>query len=100
MADPGYRWSDGHPQRRAAWADHLRTVGPVRCGCTGQCLTHTGEQCPVLITDGDDWHLGHGLSLAEGGDGADSTPWCPLCNLRGAAAITNGKTTEPTRYDW
>lgn len=88
MADPGYTWADGHPQRRAAWVKHLKNVGPIQCGCTGDCHTHTG-QCQVVIRDGDQFHLGHGLALKHGGTGEDSTPWCPGCNLKAAAWMTN-----------
>lgn len=91
MADPGYTWADGHPQRRAAWAKQLRDQGPVTCGCTGDCHEHSGR-CPTVIHDGDDWHLGHGTALKHGGDGRDSTPWCKQCNLRAAAWMTNHPT--------
>ena len=88
MADPGYTWADGHPQRRAAWANHLREHGPVQCGCVGECHEHHG-QCTVVIHDGDDWHLGHGIAIKHGGTGEDSKPWCPACNLKAAAWMTN-----------
>lgn len=91
MADPGYRWRDGHPQRRAAWLRHLATRGPVQCGCPGDCHHHTG-QCTVVIHEGDAFHLGHGIALVHGGDGTDSTPWCIPCNLRAAAWLTNHPT--------
>ena len=98
MADPGYRWSDGHPQRRAAWERRLRTIGPVACGCQGECLTHVG-QCTEIITADDDWHLGHGVAVAHGGDGSDSVPWSSLCNHRAAPAKTNNP-TKASRHWW
>lgn len=101
MADPGYRWSDGHPQRRAAWVAHLRDVGPVRCGCVGQCLEHEC-QCSVLIVAGEPFHLGHNAGGIRAGDnGQTSTPWCPRCNLVDAANATNGKHGQAvTSYEW
>lgn len=98
MPDPGYQWRDGHPQRRAAWAAQLHQRGQIPCGCTGQCHIHTGP-CPTIIHDGDAWHLGHGIGLAHGGTGEDSTPWCPTCNLRAAAWDTNHP-TNATRNWW
>ena len=101
MADAGYRWADGHPQRRAAWVAHLHDVGPVRCGCVGQCLEHE-SQCPVIIKAGDAFHLGHNEGGVRLGDtGASSTPWCPRCNLVDAANTTNGKHAPViAAYEW
>lgn len=89
VADPGYRWRDGHPQRRAAWAKRLRDEGPVQCGCVGQCHHHTGP-CEAWLHDGDTWVLGHnGAGVTAGDDGHDSSPWCVPCNGRDAAHKTN-----------
>ena len=101
MAGPGYRWSDGHPQRRAEWKRHLREIGPVRCACTGQCGEHEGR-CQIIIRDGDAWHLMHiNGGVRNGDDGTTSAPGCPRCNLVDAANITNGKTPpETTRCAW
>ena len=101
MADPGYRWSDGHPQRRKAWADHLATVGPVQCGCDGRCLEHEGR-CRIIIHDGDTWHLGHNEQGVRGGDtGKNSSPWCTRCNLVDSANVTNGKSeVQAIHYQW
>lgn len=92
MADPGYRWSDGHPQRRAAFVARMARGETFQCGCDGAatyCLGHHGPTCPVILADGGTFHLGHRVALKHDGDGADSTPWCPGCNLRGAAWLTN-----------
>ena len=101
MADPGYRWSDGHPQRRAAWVQTIRELGSVQCGCIGQCGEHEGR-CRVVIHDGDEWHLMHingGVRNGDGGSG--SVPGCPRCNLVDAANVTNGRTSAAVvHYDW
>lgn len=95
MADAGYRWRDGHPQRKKAWAARL-AAGPVVCG-SPDCdrLVYADA---ALNYDGRTWHLGHGRALKHGGDGSDSTPWHATCNLRDAAALTN----HPVRVsrDW
>lgn len=98
MADPGYTWRDGHPQRRAAWAAIL-AHHPIVCGAPG-CgrLVHAD---PAANWDGKPWHLGHATALAYGGDGTDSTPWHATCNLRDAAHITNSRHAPPvTRREW
>lgn len=95
MADPGYRWRDGHPQRKAAWRVVLAS-GPVLCG--GGCgqMVHADA---ALNWDGKAWHLGHATALKHGGDGHDSTPWHATCNLRDAAHLTNHP-TPPASRDW
>ena len=99
MPDPGYRWSDGHPQRKAAWRRYLQSQGPVPCGCGCGEPVHDDT---ALNADGKPWHLGHGVALRDGGDGADSTPWLATCNLREAAAMTNGRppADKVTRRSW
>lgn len=94
MADPGYTWRDGHPQRKQAWRVRLQS-GPVICGYQG-CLTCGTQPCgqwvyaqPEHNWDGNTWHLGHTRALKHGGNGADSAPWHQTCNLRDAACLTN-----------
>lgn len=86
MAKPQY--GPAHQRRRAAWVETIERDGPVQCGCIGQCRKHEG-QCPVMIDTDTPFHLGHGVPVAHGGDGSDSVPWCPLCNGRQAADMTN-----------
>lgn len=86
---PKPQYGRDHRERRAAWQAYLIGAGPVACGCTGQCRHHVGR-CSTLVTAESDWHLGHGVAVRDGGDGSDSTPWCRPCNLRDAAAATNG----------
>lgn len=105
MAKVGYRYADGHPQRRAAWVAYLREVGPVTCGCPGDlpdgCGEHEGP-CTEVIRAGDPFHLGHNQGGVSAGDtGQDSSPWSERCNLVDAANKTNGKTEIRTvRYRW
>ena len=77
MADPAY--GTAHQKRRIAWAAEIKRIGEIQCDCRGTCRRHEG-QCPTLIRHGDKWHLGHGVADKYGGDGTDSTPWCPGCN--------------------
>ena len=87
MADPGYTWRDGHPQRRAAYLAQLKRDGYLVCW-----------RCGGRITDPAEMHVGHDdydRSITRG-------PEDRLCNLRAAADKTNGKRNEPkvTRRDW
>ncbi len=75
MSDP---YGAQHKARRAAWAKHLRTIGPVLCrkeGC-GR-LVHAN---PADNWDGAPWQLGHGTAAHHGGDGTDSAPEHRSCN--------------------
>ena len=87
VADPGYTWRDGHPQRRAAYLAQLKRDGYLVCW-----------RCGGRITDPAEMHVGHDdhdRSITRG-------PEDRLCNLRAAADKTNGKRNEPkvTRRDW
>lgn len=103
MADPGYTWRDGHPQRKHAWRVRLAS-GPVPCSYPG-CAQCGYPPCDLPVHgdaasnwDGKTWHLGHRLALKHGGDGADSTPWHQTCNLRESACMTNHGVTASR--DW
>ena len=83
MADPGYRWKDGHPQRRAALVAQLARDGYLVCWrCESKGVTD-GSQ---YIYAAEDMHVGHDdhdRSITRG-------PEHKGCNLRAAAAKTNG----------
>ncbi len=93
MADPGYRWRDGHPQRRREWAATL-AASPVTCGApTCGRLVYAD---PALNWDGRTWHLGHGVAVSNGGDGSDARPWHATCNMRQGADDYRA----PASRDW
>lgn len=93
MANPGYNWSDGHPQRRAAYVKQLQQDGYLTCWRCAEAGIADGSQ---LILTAEDMHVGH--------DDHDRTvtrgPEHRLCNLRAAADKTNGKLGIPHSRNW
>lgn len=86
MADPGYRWRDGHPQRRAALVAQLKRDGVLTCW-----------RCGGPIYEAADMHVGHDDHDRSITRGAEHR----LCNLRAAADKTNGKLgPRITRREW
>ena len=76
MADAGYRWADGHPQRRAALVAQLARDGYLTCW-----------RCRERIYSADDMHVGHDdfdRSVTRG-------PEHKRCNLSAAGRKTAGK---------
>jgi len=87
MADAGYTWADGHPQRRAALAKQMARDGYLTCW-----------RCGERIPGGNEWHLGHDdfdRSITRGPEHA-------LCNLSAAGKSAHGllNPAKATRNWW
>ncbi len=83
---PKPQYGADHRRRRADWKQELRRTGGRRCCCRGQCGRHRGR-CTEWITADSKWHLCHGLAVSKGGDGTDSEPGCPACNIAEVAKL-------------
>lgn len=79
-----------HQRRRKAWQSHLETIGPVEC-----------RRCHQPVRASDKWDLGHGVALANGGDGSDSRPEHATCNRRAGQQMTTAILYGPkSSQDW
>lgn len=48
-----------HQAERDTWKSALASGLTVQCACTRPDCPHHQGQCPTMISDGDDWDLGH-----------------------------------------
>lgn len=96
---PKPQYGAEHRARRAAWLDELTRTGGRQCACRGQCGRHRGR-CREWITAEGKWHLMHGLAHIRGGDGTDSEPGCPTCNLAEVAKLRDARGAPSASEEW